>query len=215
MTRLHLPPVYPITDTRLSGLSHAEQVARLADGGATFVQLREKNLSPREFYREAREALEVARARRVRLIVNDRVDIALAIGADGVHLGQDDLPPAAARRLLGDQFIIGFSTHNFEQALAAAQLPVDYLAIGPIFHTTSKADPDPPVGLDALSRVRAATHPLALVAIGGITRQNASAVLAAGADSVALISALLCPDPSAITLRTRELEQELSTRNEE
>ena len=92
-----LPKLYPITDRRLSGLSHAEQVARLSDGGATVVQLREKHLGPREFYREAEEALRVARERGVRLIINDRADIALALGADGVHLGQDDMPPRAAR----------------------------------------------------------------------------------------------------------------------
>src|SRR5436305_14926283 len=102
-----LPKLYPITDRRLSGLSHAEQVARLCDGGARVVQLREKNLAPREFYREAEEALSVARACGVKLIVNDRADIALALGADGVHLGQDDMPPASARSLLGEGAVSG------------------------------------------------------------------------------------------------------------
>ena len=136
-----LPKLYPITDRRLSGLSHAEQVARLADGGATFIQIREKHLSAREFYREAEEALRVARERGVKLIVNDRADIALALGADGVHLGQDDMPPEAARALLGDDAIIGFSTHNVAQAVEAARLPVDYVAIGPVFATSSKSKP--------------------------------------------------------------------------
>ena len=95
---MRLPRLYPITDARLSGLSHAEQVERLCDGGATLVQLREKHLSPREFYREAAEALRVARARGARLVINDRADIALAVGADGLHLGQDDLRPDAARQ---------------------------------------------------------------------------------------------------------------------
>jgi thiamine-phosphate pyrophosphorylase len=200
-----LPKLYPVTDRRLSGLSHAEQVARLADGGATFIQLREKHLSPREFYREAEEALRVARVRGMKLIVNDRADIALALGADGVHLGQDDMPPEAARALLGEGAIIGFSTHNVAQAAEAARLPVDYVAIGPVFPTSSKSNPDPVVGLEGVARAREAVGHTPLVAIGGITRENARAVLEAGADAVAVIGALLTPaDPAEITRRTRE-----------
>ena len=200
-----LPKLYAITDRRLSGLSHAEQVARLCEGGARVVQLREKHLSPREFYVEAEEALRVARARGVKLIINDRVDIALALGADGVHLGQDDMPPEAARSLLGEDAVIGFSTHSVEQAFAAARLPVDYIAIGPIFETKSKERPDPIVGLEGLRRVRAAVRVVPLVAIGGITRENGPSVLDSGADSVAVISALLSPkDPSKITRLTRD-----------
>ena len=202
--RIKLPKVYPITDARLSGLSHAEQVRRLSAGGATFVQLREKHLAPREFYREAEDALSIARAQGVRLIVNDRVDIALALAADGVHLGQDDLPPAAAREILGDESIIGFSTHSVEQAREAARLPVDYLAIGPIFPTTSKENPDPVVGLAGLRRVRAAIGDLPLVAIGGIRFESIDEVLWAGADSVAVISLLLA-EPDGIESRTREI----------
>lgn len=201
---MRLPKVYPITDARLTGLSHAEQVARLGAGGATLVQLREKHLSPVEFYRAALEALRVARQLGVRLIINDRADIALALHADGVHLGQDDLPPEAARRLLGPTAIIGFSTHNLEQAVAAASLPIDYIAIGPIYSTSSKEKPDPLVGLEGLRLVRQATGTIPLVAIGGITRENAPSVLAAGADSLACISTLLA-EPSQIKERTREL----------
>ena len=201
---LDLPKLYPITDRRLSGLSHAEQVARLSDGGASLVQLREKHLSPREFYREAEEALRVARARGVRLVINDRADIALALGADGVHLGQDDMPPGAALSLLGDKAIVGFSTHSVAQAIEAARLPVDYVAIGPVFATSSKENPDAAVGLEGVARAREAVGRVRLVAIGGINEENARAVLDAGADSVAVISALLAPgDPSEITLRTR------------
>jgi len=201
-----IPRLYPITDRRLSGLSHAEQVARLIEGGAAFVQLREKHLSPREFFQEAEEALKVARARGVKLIINDRADIALAVGADGVHLGQDDMPPEAARALLGEGAFVGFSTHNVEQAIAAARLPVDYVAVGPIFATKSKEKPDPQVGLEGLRRVREAVGvSVKLVAIGGVTRENAPSVLAAGADSVAVISALLRPeDPAEITRLTRQ-----------
>src|SRR5918994_2287303 len=104
--------VYPITDVRLTGLSHAEQVTRLIQGGATLIQLREKYLSPREFFHQAQAALEVARAHHVRIIINDRVDIAVAVHADGVHLGQHDMPPQAAREMLSDDALIGFSTHN-------------------------------------------------------------------------------------------------------
>jgi thiamine-phosphate pyrophosphorylase len=200
-----LPKLYPITDRRLSGLSHAEQVARLCDGGARVVQLREKNLSPCAFYREAEEALRVARACGVKLIVNDRADIALALGAHGVHLGQDDMPPASARSLLGEGAIIGYSTHNVEQALAATRLPVDYIAIGPVFATSSKSNPDMPVGLEGVARVREAVGQIPLVAIGGITRENARTVVEAGADAVAVIGALLAPADSAeIARRTRE-----------
>jgi len=200
-----LPQVYPITDTQISGLSHADQVTELSTGGATFVQLREKYSSPRDFYNEAKAAVTVARQKGVRLIINDRADVALAIGAAGVHLGQDDLPPAAARALLGDEFIIGYSTHNVAQAIAAAGLPVDYVAIGPIFETGTKANPDPVVGLDGLRAVRAAIGATPLVAIGGITFENARSVIKAGADSVALISALLSGDPTGLSVRYRTL----------
>ena len=208
--RFDLPKLYPVTDTRLSGLSHAEQVARLIDGGATFAQLREKRMSPRDFYREAEAALRLARARGARLIINDRVDIALALRADGVHLGQDDLPPEAARQVLGSSAIIGFSTHNLEQARAAARLPVDYIAIGPLFPTSSKDHPDPLIGLEELRGVRRVTGTIPLVAIGGINHENARQAIAAGADSVAIISYLLS-EASQITVRTRELLNSLKS----
>lgn len=199
-----LPKLYPITDRRLSGLSHAEQVARLCEGGARLVQLREKSLSPRDFFREAEEALRVARTRGAKLVINDRADIALALGADGLHLGQDDMPPEAARALLGADAIIGFSTHSVEQAIAAARLPVDYVAVGPVFATQSKENPDPVVGLEGVARVREVVGSLPLVAIGGIDAGNAPSVLDAGADSLAVIGALLSHgDPAEITRRTR------------
>jgi thiamine-phosphate pyrophosphorylase len=179
--------LYPITDRHVSGLSHAEQVSVLGDGGARVIQLREKHLSSREFYSEAEAALRVARERKIKVIINDRVDIALALGADGVHLGQHDLTPVAARRLLGPDLIIGVSTHDPEQARETALLPVDYVAIGPIFHTSTKREADTPIGLEGLSRVRGVTN-LPLVAIGGITSQNSPDVLGAGADALALIA---------------------------
>jgi thiamine-phosphate pyrophosphorylase len=186
----HLPRLYPITDTLISRLSHAEQVERFAAGGATFVQLREKRASPREFYEAAREAMAVARTLGVRIVINDRVDIAIAVKADGVHLGQDDLPPDRARLLLGESRIVGYSTHTLEQALAASSAPVDYIAIGPVFQTRTKDRPDEVVGLETVREVkRQVARPL--VAIGGITLDSARLVVEAGADSVAVISDLL------------------------
>src|SRR5262245_44155981 len=150
-----LPRLYPITDKKISQLTHAEQVEQMAMGGATLIQLREKLLSPREFYEEALAAMKVARTLNVKVIINDRVDIAIAVDADGVHLGQDDLPPEQARELLGKERIIGYSTHDLKQALAADSMPIDYIAIGPIFLTSTKENPDPVVGLERLKQLRA------------------------------------------------------------
>lgn len=204
-----LPLVYPITDTQISGLSHAEQVALFAEGGASVVQLREKRVVALKFYEEAKAALAIAAKRGVQLIINDRVDIALAVGATGVHLGQDDLPPEAARRLLGDDAVIGYSTHSVPQALEASKLPIDYLAIGPIFATSTKENPDPIIGLDGLRTVRSAIVGLPLVAIGGITPANAREVLQAGADSVAMISGLW-DQPRVLSSAFRLLVQKTS-----
>src|SRR6185436_154852 len=194
---IQLPKVYPITDTTISGLSHSEQVKRLIAGGAALIQLRDKQASSRAFYSEAQAAIQIARSAGVKLIINDRVDIALALQADGVHLGQDDMPVDAARRVLGDRAVIGFSTHNLEQIREALRLPIDYLAFGPIFPTTSKPDPDPVAGLNQLKRACEMVLPMPVVAIGGINRSNAADVLNAGASSVAVISAILA-DPSRI-----------------
>jgi thiamine-phosphate pyrophosphorylase len=193
----HLPKVYPITDTNLSGLSHAEQIARLIAGGATLIQLRDKHAAPRDFFCQAEASLQIARKHDVRLVINDRVDIALALGADGVHLGQTDMPVEAARRLLGERVIVGISTHNLEQAKLAADMPVDYVAFGPIFSTSTKGNPDPIAGLEALREVRTIIGALPLVAIGGITLVNAEKAWGAGADAVSSIAALVC-DPSRI-----------------
>src|ERR1043166_761843 len=184
---------YPVTDQQLSGLSHAEQVSRLCDGGAKLIQLREKIDSPPKFYADAKDALKVARERGVKIIINDRVDIALALKADGVHLGQDDLPPEAARRMLGLAALIGFSTHNLEQAKRAAAMPLDYVAIGPIFPTATKKSENPPVGLEGLRLLRQSLDPISLVAIGGITVENIGLVLDAGADAVAVIKDIWVP----------------------
>jgi thiamine-phosphate pyrophosphorylase len=198
---LKLPKVYPITDRNISSLSHQEQVRRLIAGGATLIQLREKTESPKAFFADATAALRLARDAGVTLIINDRVDIALALSADGVHLGQTDMPVTAARRLLGSGAIIGYSTHNLAQVNAALDLPIDYLAFGPVFDTRSKQNPDPTAGIDALRNVRAAAGNRPLVGIGGIQPSNLPEVLAAGADSAAVISAILSnPENIAETL---------------
>ena len=210
MDGFRLPRVYALTDVQLSGRSHAGQVELLSLGGASLVQLREKRMPALEFFEQAKVAVTVAERSGVRLIVNDRVDIALAVGASGVHLGQDDLPPQAARKLLAPTAILGYSTHNVDQAVEAVKLPIDYLAIGPIFQTTTKTDTCPILGLEGLRAVRQAIGDFPLVAIGGITHTNARDAIAAGADSVAVISALLS-DPNRITELTRSLTQGLST----
>jgi thiamine-phosphate pyrophosphorylase len=205
---LDFPRVYPITDTHLSGLSHAQQVARLVEGGASLIQLRDKHAAPREFYRDAADALQIARSHNARLIINDRVDIALALRADGVHLGQTDLPVEAARGLLGQDAIIGFSTHNAEQAQLAISLPVDYIAFGPVFATSTKQNPEPVAGLEGLRKASGAlassVPPLPLVAIGGITLSNLSEAIEAGASSLAVIGALLA-DPMKIVENTKKM----------
>lgn len=186
-----LPALYPITDTTISGLSVLEQVRRLIAGGATLIQIREKKASSRDFFDAAEASVLLARECGVRIIVNDRVDIALVSKADGVHLGQEDLSPKYARELLGDEAIIGYSTHTIEQAAAAVKLPIDYLAFGPIFRTSTKIDPDPVVGPETLRRVKEIAGDLPLVAIGGITASNIGSVLDAGADTAAVISGIL------------------------
>ena len=199
-----LPRLYPLTDVSLSELSHNEQVAQLIEGGATLIQLREKGLSARDFYQQAESALKVARSRGAKIIINDRVDLALMLGADGVHLGQDDLPPEFARQLLGSAAIIGFSTHSLDQAKRATDLPIDYLAIGPVFSTKTKSNTAPEVGLEGVRQVKKIAGSIPVVAIGGITEERTGEVLAAGADSVAVISAVLC-DPAGVKASTTRL----------
>lgn len=201
-----LPTIYPITDRQISGLSHFEQARRLTDGGASLIQLREKYGSSREFFDAAVETIEYANKHGVSIIINDRVDIALAASAAGVHLGQDDMPPEKARALLGDTAVIGYSTHTLEQARHAATLPVNYIAFGPVFPTKTKVNPDAVVGLDSVHRVREVIGDLPLVAIGGIDIDNAEGVISAGADSVAMISAIIS-DTENITAALLDLAQ--------
>ena len=199
---MFLPKIYPITDTRIAKISLVAQVEKLIEGGANFIQLREKYASPQDFYQAAQLALEYARKRGVKIIINDRVDIALALEADGVHLGQDDLPPEEARKILGEKAIIGFSTHNLEQAIRAVALPIDYLAIGPVYATTTKENPDQTVGLEGIKIIRKAVANFPLVAIGGINYRNLPEIFESGADSAAIISDLI-GDADQITEKMR------------
>jgi thiamine-phosphate pyrophosphorylase len=187
-------PLYAILDRGALGDRSVEAAAAdLLRAGVRVIQYRHK--AP---FRRVNFAECLALARRIQdaggfFIVNDRADVAELSGAGGVHLGQDDLPPDKARVFLGASRLIGYSTHNLDQFRQAVQLPVDYIAIGPVFPTSSKENPDPVVGLETVSAVRALTNK-PVVAIGGITMENAPSVLAAGADAVAVIGALLAGD---------------------
>jgi thiamine-phosphate pyrophosphorylase len=164
----------------------------LRAGGVTLLQYRNKLGGARQQLEQAR-ALRLRLGESVRLIMNDRADLCLAAGFDGVHVGQEDLSPESARRVVGMDHWLGVSTHNPEQLQQADRTSADYLAVGPVFATTSKDRPDPRVGLEGVRQARRLTRK-PLVAIGGITRANARSVLEAGADAVAVISDLL-PDP--------------------
>jgi thiamine-phosphate pyrophosphorylase len=202
-----LPRLYPILDTgalERRGLELEETAAAMLEGGARILQIRHKGLWSARVFGQARTVASLCREAGAAPIVNDRADIALLIGA-GLHVGQDDLAPADARALLGEAAMIGYSSHNAAQLGAAAAEPVDYVALGPIFGTASKQNPDPVVGIDELRRARALTAK-PLVAIGGITRENARAVFAAGADAVALIADLL-PEGATVADVRRRIEE--------
>jgi thiamine-phosphate pyrophosphorylase len=192
-TKWGSPPfsrLYPILDASYETFDALTfGVRSLARAGCRLVQLRAKDLSGEEFHRWALAAREASRECGIRLIINDRVDVALLVGADGVHLGQEDLSAEGARAILGPSAIIGLSTHDVEEALRAARAPVDYLAIGPIFETSTKTSGRSTLGVEGARAVRAVVDK-PLVAIGGITLASAPALLAAGIDGLAVISAL-------------------------
>jgi thiamine-phosphate pyrophosphorylase len=188
--------LYPILDTgacRRAGVAPAALARAVARAGVTIAQYRHKGPYTREALAEAEEIGEILRAAGIRYVINDRVDVALLTGAGGVHLGQEDLPPARVRRMVGSSLWIGNATHNADQLRAGDREPADYLAIGPVFPTGSKEKPDPVLGVAAVAELRRLTSK-PLVAIGGITRANAAEVLAAGVDAVAVISDLLADD---------------------
>ena len=204
-----LPRFYPILDTvaaRRSGVNVVTAAEALLDAGVRILQFRHKDFYSREVFAPMERISILCREAGVRFVVNDRADLAAVFGA-ALHVGQDDLPPDAARRVIGSEAILGFSTHNEVQLRAALAEPADYLALGPIFGTASKQNPDPSVGLDELRRLRPLSR-LPLAAIGGITRQNARDVLDAGADSVAVVGDLFPPgdrfDSQALRARAEE-----------
>ena len=186
-----LPRLYAVLDASKFPDTRAICVfaEELVAGGLTLLQYRNKNGNPREMLDQSRE-LKRRLPNSVQLIMNDRADLCLVAGCDGVHVGQDDLSPEGARKVIGDSLTLGVSTHNPEQARIANKTSADYLAIGPVFVTSAKANPDPVVGLEGVRAARALTRK-PLVAIGGITRANCGSVIEAGADSVAVISDLL------------------------
>ncbi len=201
---LTLPRVYPILDTETfeaRGFPCERAAAALLEGGAGILQFRHKGHWSRAVFESARVIAGMCREAGALFLVDDRADIAMLLGS-GLHVGQDDLPPRDSRKLAGPDAIIGYSSHNMGQLCAAGGEPVDYLAFGPIFTTSSKRNPDPVTGVESLRECRALADKL-LVAIGGITRENALAVLAAGADSVAVIGDLLPAGLSSQSLRER------------
>lgn len=194
---MRLPALYAIVDPLDTGRSSVELATALLAGGARLLQLRLKDASPRELLEAAVAIRPLARLAGALFFVNDRPDIARAAEADGVHLGQSDLPVAAARRVLAPRQLIGVSTHDLDEARAAAAAGADYIGVGPVFATTSKTRPLAPRGLDLVRAVRNAVD-CPCVAIGGITADTAASVRAAGADAVAMIAALTrATDPAA------------------
>ncbi len=207
MPAIQLPRLYPIVDAGSfrdcpdPAAALCAFAMELVAAGASLLQYRNKQGSAREMLSQARELKRLcspaAVGREVRLIMNDRADLCLAAGFDGVHVGQEDLSPEGARAVVGNQLWVGVSTHNIEQVKEADRSSADYLAVGPVFATATKANPDPVIGLEGVRAAREVTRK-PLVAIGGITRGNCRAVIGAGADSVAVISDLLAQPSKAV-----------------
>ncbi len=203
---MNISGIYLVTDrTSLAGKSLDDVILRAVKGGATMVQLREKNVSTRFFIEEAQHLKKILLPYGIPLIINDRVDVALAVGAEGVHIGQEDMPYPLARKLMGSEAIIGLSVETPEQVEAAEFFDVTYLGVSAIFATPTKTDTRNHWGLEGLRKIRAMTrHPL--VAIGSINASNAAEVVRAGADSLAVVSAICsAPDPQKATEHLRRI----------
>ena len=202
---MRIPAFYPILDTGAAlarGLDPVRVAAEILDGGARILQFRHKAFRSRQAFAWLEQMAGLALQAGAAFVVNDRADLAKLFGAF-LHLGQDDLPPAAARRVVGPDAVVGYSTHNETQLRAALAEPADYVALGPIFGTATKENPDAAVGVAELRRLRPLNAHRPLAAIGGITRENALELLAAGADSVAVVSDLF-PEDGNIRARTAE-----------
>jgi thiamine-phosphate pyrophosphorylase len=203
--RLVLPRLYVILDAGLLTTPEADCAQKLVDAGVRLLQYRNKNASSRDLFESSRQLSILLIPQGVTFLVNDRADVAARAGASGVHLGQEDLGVEEARVVMGPDKLAGVSTHNLGQFQQAAATSADYLAVGPIFSTSSKANPDPVIGTDFIRRVRALTSK-PIVAIGGITLDRAAEVIDAGADSVAVISDILrAPDPGQRARQYMEL----------
>ncbi len=200
--------LYVVLDPAVAGGRSVVEIAEQAiAGGATMLQLRDKRSPDREVFDAATAIARLCRTASVPFIVNDRVDIAWASGANGVHLGHDDLPPEVARRLLGNDATIGMSAGNPAELAAALPAQPDYLGVGPMYATSTKSDAGAPVGPAMVRTLRNAAPATPLVGIGGITAANAAAVLAAGADGIAVVSAVVAaPDVAAATRALRRLQ---------
>jgi thiamine-phosphate pyrophosphorylase len=182
-------PLYLLTDTELAGLTNVQITRQALSAGIKIIQLREKNRSKKEIFNEALAMKALTSKHKALLIINDHIDIALAVNAEGVHLGQEDMPVAEARQIMGRKKIIGVSTHSLRQAQKAEDEGADYIGFGPIFQTSTK-DAGKPRGLNALQKVR--NHiSIPIVAIGGITSENIREVLMSGADAAAIASGIL------------------------
>ncbi len=197
--------LYLVTDRGLArGRETLEIVTAAVQGGATVIQLREKDCATRDFIAQAFSIREFLKTRGIPLIINDRVDVAQAVKADGVHLGQTDMPLEMAKGILGDTMIIGISAESLEDAIAAEKCGADYLGVSPIYATPTKTDTAPALGLEGLREIRKAVR-LPLVGIGGLHCANASDVIRNGADGVAVVSAIVAADDPETA--ARELKQ--------
>ncbi len=210
MKRLVLPRLYVILDAALLTVPETECAQRLAAAGVCLLQYRNKGASARELFESSKRLSSLLIPQGVTFVVNDRADVAFAAEASGVHVGQEDLRAEAARSVIGTGKLIGVSTHNLDQFKDAAASSADYVAVGPVFSTSTKANPDPVVGIELIRRVRTLTDK-PIVAIGGITMESAGEVIRAGADSIAVISdILLAPDPG---MRARQYIELLDAAN--
>ena len=198
--------VYLVTDRSLCRNRPLEDVVlQSVQGGVAYIQLREKDITTRLFVEEARAIKKIMEPYRVPLIINDRIDVALACGAEGVHIGQEDMPFTIARKLMGPKAIIGLSVEDWTDVEKSQKLDVDYIGVSPVFHTPTKTDTKGAWGLSGLAKIKAFSRHQ-LVAIGGINESNAREVIAAGADCIAIVSAICAaPDPAAATRNLKSI----------
>jgi len=194
--------LYLVTDRSLSkGRTTFEIVEAAVKGGVTCVQLREKQCDTREFIDEALLIKDFLKLKRIPLIINDRLDVAQAVGADGVHLGQSDMPFSMAKKIVGDSMLIGISAESLDDAIQAEKEGADYIGVSPIFQTPTKTDTAPPLGLTGLQKIRE-TVDIPLVGIGGLNKTNAQEVIEGGADGIAVVSAIVSADDPELAAKS-------------